>query len=39
MKLTHKFAEMTPDKRPQDPVCTGNLNPDVVVVKSAEDRA
>ena len=21
------------------PVCTGNLNPDVVVVKSAEDRA
>lgn len=22
-----------------DPVCTGNLNPDVVVVKSAEDRA
>jgi hypothetical protein len=23
----------------QPPVCTGNLNPDVVVVKSAEDRA
>ena len=23
MKLTHKFAEMTPDKRPQDPHMDG----------------
>jgi hypothetical protein len=23
MKLTHKFAEMTPDKRPQDPARDG----------------
>jgi hypothetical protein len=23
MKLTHKFAEMTPDKRPQDPHLDG----------------
>jgi hypothetical protein len=23
MKLTHKFAEMTPDKRPQDPSMDG----------------
>jgi hypothetical protein len=23
MKLTHKFAEMTPDKRPQDPHMEG----------------
>jgi hypothetical protein len=23
MKLTHKFAEMTPDKRPQDPHMNG----------------
>jgi len=24
MKLVHKFAEMTPDKRPQDPHMDGN---------------
>src|SRR5258706_11168063 len=24
MKLTHKFAEMTPDKRPQDPHMDGS---------------
>jgi hypothetical protein len=23
MKLTHKFTEMTPDKRPQDPLMDG----------------
>jgi hypothetical protein len=23
MKLTHKFAEMTPEKRPQDPYMDG----------------
>jgi len=23
MKLTHRFAEMTPDKRPRDPLGTG----------------
>jgi hypothetical protein len=24
MKLTHRFAEITPDKRPQDPHMDGN---------------
>ena len=27
MKLTHKFTEMTPDKRPQDPLMDGTGPP------------
>jgi hypothetical protein len=42
VKLSHKFAEMTPEERPQDPhmdgtaVCTENSNPDEIMVKPAE---